>query len=339
MQAMSQTTEKNKLQRLRFMSYNVENLFDTINNVNYNDDDFTPEGKFKWDSQRYNNKIKHIAKVISRVGQWHWPAIIGLMEIENSSTIEDLINTTALKKAGYKYCLSHGEDTRGINVAFIYRPKFVDVMETKEYPIHFKENENKKSRNILHIKALLLNYIELNIFVCHLPSKREGSQVSEVYRCEVANIIRSKSDEIYKENPLSNILIMGDFNENPDDIALKSSLKTISEKDVVKTDKLQLINLFEDYKNKDIGSYYYKGHWDQLDQMILSSSFFDENSTIKYVSNSAKVYTDNQVMYENNRNGKKMPSRTYKGNSYTGGYSDHLPIYADFLLKVDTTTY
>lgn len=331
---MSQNVENKYSKSLRFMSYNVENLFDTINSPNYNDNDFTPKGRFKWNTQRYKNKLRHISKVISRVGQWHWPAIVGLVEIENSNTLDDLIKKTELKKGEYRYVLTHGEDTRGINVALLYRPKFIEIIEKNEYPIHFKEDENKKSRNILHAKVLLLKSVILDIFVCHLPSKREGSATSEIFRCEVADIVRKKCEELYKENSEANILIMGDFNENPDDRALKQSLKTVSKNINILENNggLQLVNIFEDYKHKNIGSYYYKGHWDQLDQMILSSTFFKETSKIRYKHKSARVYIDDSIVSKNNDNGFKIPLRTFKGDFYTGGYSDHLPIYADFII-------
>lgn len=333
--SMSQDQKNEKIIHLRFMSYNVENLFDTINNAKYNDDDFTPEGRLKWDSPKYKKKLRHTAKVISRVGQWHWPAVVGLIEVENSNTLNDLVNNKELKKGNYSYLISHGEDTRGINVALLYRPKFVEVIEKHEYPIHFRDNENKKSRNILHAKILLMKSVMLDVLVCHLPSKREGSEASEIFRCEVAGVIKDKCEKIFQDNPDSNILIMGDFNENPDDKALKQSLKTIS-KSMANDENngLRLVNIFEDYKLKDIGSYYYKGHWDQLDQMILSESFFNNNSKIQYMNNSAKVYTDDNIVSDN-KNGIKVPIRTFKGNLYTGGYSDHLPIYADFIIRYD----
>ena len=45
--------------------YNLENLFDTINQPNTNDEEFTPSGSYRWGGLKYRNKLNNLAYAIS----------------------------------------------------------------------------------------------------------------------------------------------------------------------------------------------------------------------------------------------------------------------------------
>ena len=121
----------------RVMSYNVENLFDTKDDPLTADNDFLPSGNRHWTPGRLYHKLQQLAKVITAAGEWSTPALVGLCEVENDSVLVRLLNTTPLRRQHYRYCMTHGQDTRGINVALLYqRDKFL-YRGHAEHPVRF----------------------------------------------------------------------------------------------------------------------------------------------------------------------------------------------------------
>lgn len=309
-----------KYQDFRVMFYNVENLFDTYDNPDINDNEFLPKGTMRWSPGRYYRHLRKTAQVISAIGEWGTPAICGLCEVENDTVLVHLLNRTPLKEQHYSYCITTGSDTRGINNALIYqRDKFKYLGHSSE-KIPFS-NKRKRSRDILHVWGELINGERLDIFVCHFPSRSGGEKETEPDRLDAAKFLRKLCDSIYRTNRDANIIIMGDFNDNPYDKSIQTLLKG-SQKEY------DLINLFGDPKKLNFhGTHKFQGEWSQLDQMIVS-----RNWTNYLYENSPKIFAPDFLLTKKNNRGEQNPMRKYTGKIYKGGYSDHLPIVADFLL-------
>ena len=63
--------------------YNLENFFDTINDPEVKDDEFTPEGPKKWNTAKYNKKLGNIERVLFGMAaiDKEYPIVIGVSEV------------------------------------------------------------------------------------------------------------------------------------------------------------------------------------------------------------------------------------------------------------------
>ncbi len=314
--------EGDNYQEIRVMFYNVENLFDTYDDPKKQDDDFLPDGQMRWTPNRYYRHLRKTAQVISAIGEWGTPALCGLCEVENDSVLIHLLNRTPLKEQHYNYCITKGSDNRGINNALIYqRDKFKYIGHSSER-IPFT-NKKKRSRDILHVWGDLINGERLNLFVCHFPSRSGGEKETEQDRIDAAKFLRKLCDSLYKTNAESNIIVMGDFNDTPSDKSIHTLTKGSK-------NKYNLINLFGDAGKLNFhGSHKFQGEWSQLDQMMISHNW---NKYLK--EGSPRIFAPDFLLTKKNNRGEQTPLRKYAGNIYKGGYSDHLPIVADFLLPL-----
>ena len=316
---------------MRIMFYNVENLFDTINEPLKNDEDFLPNGNNRWNSFRFYNKLKNTYKVITAVGGWETPEIIGFCEIENRYVLEQLIKRTPLKSSNYEIVHYDSPDDRGIDVGLIYRPDKFNPIEQEPLNVSLENDTSFKTRDILYVKGIVFNKDTLHLFVNHWPSRRGGETDSEPKRIEAAKTARKKIDEILKVNTNANILLMGDFNDYPDNRSLNEILS--AQEDIAIAQKNDLINLmFEKLKNHE-GSHKYQSHWGCLDQIIVSPLMLQSNNTLQVKNNKAFIYRNDFLLKEDTRWLGKKPFRTYEGFKYNGGFSDHLPVYVDIILK------
>lgn len=331
-------TRQNHL--FRVMSYNVENLFDTYDNPEKDDDDFLPQGPMHWTQSRYYDKLNKISEVISRTGQWDWPAIIGLVEVESPQTMEDLTHRPALRQRGYQYLITNSPDRRGINVALLYLPDRFKLLHHYEFRVRFDEDPDKLSRNILYAQGQLPNGAHLHVFVCHLPSRREGARITNEFRREAARVIREQCDSIAEVDRNAQLLIMGDFNGDPNEAATSHELEAgLRLPKHPPMDNLefppQLYNLFGEHAHaRPPGSYVYRGNWTQLDQIIISESLLTALGGLQYLPGSAQTVFDRYLLHVHDDGLRTAtPNRTYMGPNYKGGYSDHLPIIADFMIR------
>lgn len=327
-------------QVFRVMSYNVENLFDTEKALDKNDTDFLPSGNRHWTSGRYYHKLQQIAKVINAAGEWDTPALIGLCEVENDSVIHHLLHRTPLKRQQYRYCMTHGQDTRGINIALLYqRDKFAYAGHT-EHPIRFSRKQHKQTRNILQVWGKVITGNLLDIFVCHFPSRYGGEKESETDRLDAARTLRSLCDSLRQIRSYPQIIIMGDFNDTPEDKSITGILTATSEEQRA-TDKIlpppSLLNLFADRKQlHHPGSHKYQGEWSQLDQIFISENLMDTTASMHLKPKSQQIFCPDFLLTNDKTWRGKRPFRTFYGYKYEGGYSDHLPLLADFLLSFPT---
>lgn len=328
------------------MWYNVENLYDTDDNPQTDDGEFLPDGNRHWTSGRYYRKLQQIAKAITAAGEWSTPALIGLCEVENDSVLTRLIRHTPLRKQDYRYCITHGSDPRGINIALLYQRDQFRYIGHAEHPIHFSRHTHKQSRNILHVYGEVATGDRLDIFVCHFPSRYGGEKESEADRFDAARTLRTLCDSLHSLRPNPLILIMGDFNDTPDDISIRKilhaqpfpiSCPTISNfpgrEPKTDADSLHLYNLSSAGPTDPAGSHKYQGEWSRLDQIILSSALTDTTAAMHYIPGSARIFSPPFLLTKDKTWRGQRPFRTYYGFKYEGGYSDHLPLIADFRLS------
>ena len=308
-------------QAFRVMFYNVENLFDTYDDPDKNDNEFLPKGRMRWTNTRYYNHLQKTAQVISAIGEWDTPALCGLCEVENDTVMTHLLNRTQLREQHYSYCITTGNDPRGINNALMYqRDKFKYLGHSSER-IPFTSSR-RRSRDILHVWGEVINGERLDIFVCHFPSRSGGEKESEPGRVDAAVFLRKLCDSLYRINPETNILVMGDFNDTPSDKSIQMLINS-SDK------KYNLINLFGDPKKLNFhGSHKFQNEWSQLDQMMISPGWS------KYLKEgSPQIFAADFLLSKKNSRGEQSPLRVYTGTIYrSNGYSDHLPVVADFVI-------
>jgi len=307
------------------MFYNTENLFDCEHDEGKNDHEFLPSSERKWTPYRYNQKLTHIAKIITAVGEWNTPALVGLCEVENDKVMTDLTTRSPLKNQNYRYVMTNSPDERGIDVALLYQRDLFKLLSTHSIRIRFRNN--KKTRDILHVSGKVQSGDTLDVFVCHFPSRSGGEKNSEGTRNFVATVLKHSVDSVMSFRSKPNILIMGDFNDCPDNASLYHVLKAREPSKPFNQESLY--NLFYKYIKTKQGSYKYKGTWNMLDQIIVSGRLLDQNNRLHVKENSGKIFSGDFLMEEDPSGTGKRPFRTYAGTIYKGGYSDHLPVFVD----------
>ena len=297
------------------MSYNVENLFDTIDDPNKADEDFTPTGKLQWNTAKYYEHLNHTVDAITNKGT-NFPAIVGLIEVENGIVLNDLVNTSFLKGKGYQVVWYEGPDERGIDVALIYDSKRVAIVGSKPIPVVLESVSDPNTRDILKV-SVKVGSEDFHLFVNHWPSRRGGQDESEMHRIKAASVLRKEVDQILSVNPKANIICMGDFNDFPSNKSVHDVLQA-----GVSNEHSVLFNMMSDFEALKKGTHFYKGEWSPLDQFMVSYGMFDN----KCVSANSLEVVSYDFLYYTSKDGVKSPARAYVGDSYKGGYSDHLPI-------------
>lgn len=297
------------------MSYNVENLFDTIDDPNKTDEDFTPSGKLQWNTVKYYEHLNHTVDAITNKGT-NFPAIVGLIEVENGTVLNDLVNTSFLKGKGYQVVWYEGPDERGIDVAMIYDSKRVSIVGSRPIPVVLESVSDPNTRDILKVSVKVGNE-DYHLFVNHWPSRRGGQDESEMHRIRAASVLRKEVDQILSVNPKANIICMGDFNDFPSNKSVHDVLQA-----GVSNEHSVLFNMMSDFETLKKGTHFYKGEWSPLDQFMVSYGMFDN----KCLSANSFEVVSYDFLYYTSKDGVKSPARAYVGDSYKGGYSDHLPI-------------
>ena len=315
------------------MFYNVENLFDTNDDPLKDDNDFLPDGFMRWTPWKYWEKLKNITRVITAVGEMYSPALVGLCEVENDSVIFDLTKRSALRNQGYSYIITNSPDNRGIDVALLYQQHQFNLLEYTEYEITFSNKKRRPTRNILHAVGEVINGNLIDVFICHFPSRSEGVKESDQARNEAAALLKSKVDSIFLLREDANILIMGDFNDNPDSNCLSEVLKITSANNK-KFEHNQLYNmLYLNADNKEMGTYKYKGRWEVIDNFIVSGNLLVAGNKVYIKNGEAKIYNESFLLEKDKNYYGKKPYRTNFGPRYNGGFSDHLPIFMNIIIS------
>ena len=295
---------------LKIMFWNVENYFDTFDNPETADDEFTPAGERHWSWKRFVVKRNSVAKTIIAAGAGNLPIIVALAEVENRFVLEQLVKNTPLARSGYSVIHRDSPDGRGIDVGLIYRKDRFKVLNTRYYRVDF-ENSRETTRLILYVKGVIDLLDTLHLFVNHWPSKLGGELKSFPKRSAAAGTLRMACDSVFSTNYKANIILTGDFNDTPD-----SKLFSLFD---------DFINLSLSYYSKGGGSIKFRGEWELIDLFFVSPNLVDRDEPI-YCSERGVEYCNLPFLFEPDREytGYK-PKRVYNGPVYNGGVSDHLP--------------
>jgi exonuclease III len=301
-------------QNMSVLFYNCENFMDTIDDPLTLDDEFTPASNHHWDTPKYFRKIKFLAKALIASSGWQFPDLIGLAEVENREVVTQLFRNVAFRGLGYQIVHFPSPDSRGIDLAFAYRPEAFELIKTK--PIAVDLGGERTTRDILYVKGVCYESDTLHLFINHWPSRWGGQLNSEQRRLTAARTLHQWVDSLNSIG--ANILIMGDFNDTPSDESIVSVLNAST-----RSSNSDLVNLMSEGNWGGIGSHYYQGEWAFLDQFILSRTMLVPGASLSVLSTDVG---NSDFLFEDTSDGV-VPFRTYSGPKYLGGFSDHLPIH------------
>ncbi len=313
---------------LRFMFYNVENLFDTFDDTLKEDNDFLPTGLMRWNFTRYSGKIHSLYKTITAAGGWNPPVLVAMCEVENRKVLEDLVFDTYLSKYHYRIIHEDSPDKRGIDVCMILREDCASLIHFE----YWRPPEDRKvpftSRSVLYSK-IAIGSDTLHIIMNHWPSRRGGVLAGEGLRMIIAQMVRSKIDSINEFNSEKpKIIISGDFNCTPGDKEVNLlTNQTYSDN--------PLINLSEIPAKQGCGTYRFKGTWEMIDQVLVSEELLTGTGKLYTNTEMFKVYKPDFLLRKDPKYPGASPFSTFSGYKYQGGYSDHLPVLLDLGFKPD----
>ena len=321
--------------------YNVENLFDTEHDRGKNDLAFTPEGENAWTPDKYEKKLSNIASVIAAMaeknGRWH--TLLGLAEVENDRVLEDLVARPEIAEAGYEFVHVEGPDVRGIDCALLYRPEEFKVVDVRALPYDFNsasgivfektpaEQAEFKTRDVLCVRGVLAGEV-FAVYVCHWPS-RNGGKGSDL-RCRAAEIVREDIFTLEQRYEGINIVVMGDMNDNPEDVCMTDYLR--GRETIGEMAEGELFSPFLRMHKDGFGTEEYHGEWNIFDCIFVNGALTDTDAQGSlHICKSDEThygYVFNPpflVQQEGRYAG--TPFRTFSGGQFINGYSDHYPTY------------
>lgn len=334
-------------QIVRVIFWNVENLYDPYDDSTKLDDEFTSRGAMHWTFSKFRTKLNHVAKTLLSIGGWEAPVIVGMCEVENRYVMNKLIYETPLKAWKYKFIHHESPDLRGVDVALMYRPDRFQPIISRSVSIRFPFDTLAQTREILMVQGILSGKDTIMLFVNHWPSRRGGTLESQPRRNYVASVLGHLIDSIQKNTKttqqlslvdrneeaigetncqLSNILIMGDFNDEPFSESLLEVLGARS--DTVMAGDCDLVNLMSP-KTRREGSHKFRGQWSILDQFIISKTLLQGKNGLLVNYQDVHIYKTGFLLNEDPTYFGDKPNRTFIGPRYVGGFSDHLPVYLD----------
>lgn len=292
-------------------------------------EEFTPHSAKNYNTKVYKKKLANEAKVISEIGAEYTktaPAIVGLIEVENRQVIEDLIKESALKKYDYGIIHYNSYDYRGIDVALIYQKRrFTPTHSLKKELKIFGENGKREyTRDILVVTGILDNE-KVAFFMNHWPSRRGGEAVSLQKRNAAAALLKQQMDSIRSVDHSTKLFAMGDFNDDPVSSSLKNYLKAQpSPKDL--SEETPYLNLMYPLYKKGVASLAYQDAPNLFDQIIVSKNLISDQVTKEYSVYKAEIFAPAYLISKEG-NYKGYPFRSWNGDQFTGGYSDHFPAF------------
>lgn len=312
--------------------YNLENLFDTIDNEGVNDAEYLPTGSMKWNTMKYNSKLQRMSYAISQIALDQSPigsVILGVCEIENRLVLEDLVKQPAIKDRSYQIVHYDGPDRRGVDVALLYNPRHFTVTNSKSYRL-VTEDENFRTRDQLMVSGYLQNE-KIHFIVNHWPSRWGGEENSRPRRVAAAGLTRSIVDSLYRTDPKARIIVMGDMNDDPSNESCAVVLN--AKKDVKDVNPGDLYNVFWKTHDKGIGSLAYNDQWNLFDQIILSHQLAKGEKGELRLWKSEVFYRNFLIQQEGAYKG--TPLRTHSRGVWLNGFSDHLPTVVYLIKEID----
>jgi len=314
--------------------YNLENFYDTVDNPIVNDNEFTPKGEKNYNSSIYFSKVQHLATVISQMGtdiNPDGPALLGAAEIENDTVLNDLVHNPLISNRHYSFVHYDSKDLRGVDVALIYNPKYFKVEDSRKLFVHLPAGAKESifTRDVLWVKGKL-DGETIHVFVNHWPSRLGGEERSAPGRAAAAMACKNFADSVQKADPNAKIIIMGDLNDDPVSPSLTQVLNAKGKVEQVQPGGL--FNPWVEMYKKGYGTLAYQDAWGLFDQILINYPWLDKNQT-GYFYYHQHIF-NKQYMIENNGKYRGYPMRTWDGNTYRGGYSDHFPTYVVMVKKV-----
>ncbi|GHV02629.1 endonuclease [Bacteroidia bacterium] len=277
--------------------YNVENFYDTIPSLFYDDRDYTPKGRNHWNAERYARKLGNIVRVLDHMSL----DLIALAEVENEAVVRDLVETLSTD-----YCYIHRttSDRRGMDLAVLYKgDKFI--------PERVRQVDLGASRQALHIRGRLVGSM-VDVVVCHLPSALNSNR----YRTRALRSLADLVDSLRLADPRSGLVVMGDMNCTPDERIVRENFPTGR--------GAHLIETLEAQRRQGEGSYVYRGDWQMVDNIFVTENMLYGNGLrLK----EAGVFIRDYLLSEGGAMPRGWPLRTFAGRLCLGGYSDHLPVF------------
>ena len=312
--------------------YNLENLFDTCHDEGKNDYDFLPDGSYKWNGLKYSRKLHNMAYALADLGTDKLPigcAAIGVSEVENSNSLDDLVAQPELAARGYKYVHIEGPDRRGVDCAMLYNPALFTLRDAILVPYvpELEKDSTFKTRGFLTVSGILADE-PVTIIVCHWPSRFSGS----FYRETAGKQVKVIKDSVMKADPNNKVIVMGDMNDDPQNRSMSEMLGARGKiKDVKKGD---MFNPWWKVLDSGTGTLSYQGSWNLFDQIVLSHNLIDTKETKDY--RKLTYYTcqiqRRDYLLQSEGQYKGTPKRTTAGGVWLDGYSDHLPTVV-YLIK------
>lgn len=302
--------------------YNVENLFDTINDAGVADEDMLPKADRAWTEERYQRKLDGVARVIADLSnECGFPAIVALAEVENRRVLDDLVTQKEIESARYSVCHYDSPDERGIDVALLYRPDLFKFKGCKSVRANVESAPNLQTRDYLLVWGDMGGY-EVLFCVVHFPSRIGGVKQTEHLRMGCAKQVREIVDSAIRANPDRRVVILGDMNDNPNNRSIR---KVLGAKRVgCRVESGRLYNLTASGR---AGSSVYDGRWNRYDNIVVSSNLLLSGNGLHVVMPKRNVRVGYVQRFEYLLDDRKYPKPTYQGGEYRGGVSDHLPIY------------
>lgn len=314
--------------------YNLENLFDTINDVTKNDE-ASPMMELKENrSKVYWDKIDKLGSVIAQIGKDKSntsPTILGVCEVENRAVLEDLVNSDRLKSKRYGIIHYESPDKRGIDVALLYQQRYFKPVHHESFnPNIYRDNRKVYTRDQLLVSGYLDDEL-IHVIVNHWPSRSGGEMKSRPLREKAAYQNTKIIDQIKEKEKNPKILVLGDFNDDPINTSFKKVLKTKEKKKDVEDG--DLYNPFERLFKKGYNTGGYRDNISMFDQIIITSALLskDEKDYTTYKMFNPAVFNKSFMTNKKGRY-KGYPFRSFSFGTYTGGYSDHYPVYL-YLIK------
>ncbi|MBK8493366.1 MAG: hypothetical protein IPL49_21425 [Saprospirales bacterium] len=312
--------------------YNFENLFDTLDTPDVSDTEFTPDGPKRYGTAIYTEKLSHLAEVVSQLGTELTPdgvALLGVAEVENRKVLEDFASQAQVKDRNYQIVHYDSPDGRGIDVALLYNPKYFEVLSSRTIPMGSYESNGvvRFTRDILFVSGLFDGEL-IHILVNHWPSRSGGEKTTQHLREMAALLCKNVVDSLCTADPNAKVLIMGDLNDDPISPSVKNVLRAKRNADEVRAGGL--FNPMWDLYAKGNGTLAYNDAWNLFDQIMVSYGLVNKD-TGGYNFYQARVF-NKPFLVQKSGNFKGYPFRTFAGDTYLGGYSDHFPVYV-FLLR------
>lgn len=313
--------------------YNCENFYDTVHQAYVKDEEFLPGSVKHYNSAVYRNKLNHLASVIAQIGtdvNPDGPALLGVAEIENDQVLNDLVQHPLLRKRNYQVVHYDSKDARGVDVALLFNPTYFTLQTSRALVVTIPSGTySYHTRDILWVKGLL-DGEEIQLYVNHWPSRRGGEEKSLPARKLAASICKNHMDSLRSLQPGSKVIVMGDLNDDPVSSSVTEVLRAKANSSEVKEGELYnpWINLYR----RGIGTLAFQDAWGLFDQIMLGYPWLSKQQS-GFFYYQAHVFS-RPFLTEGDGKYKGYPMRTWNGNNYRGGYSDHFPTYIILLKKL-----